>query len=126
MKKLTNVQRENLFGYIFILPWIIGFIIFGAYPIIYSFILSLNDVTITASGIETSFVGFSNYVKAFTTDASMIEALSSFLKNNLFMVIIINVFSVLFAVILAGDIKAKGFFRTIFFTCYSSFWSCYG
>jgi len=115
MKKLTNVQRENLFGYIFILPWIIGFIIFGAYPIIYSFILSLNDVTITASGIETSFVGFSNYVKAFTTDASMIEALSSFLKNNLFMVIIINVFSVLFAVILAGDIKAKGFFRTIFF-----------
>lgn len=115
MKKLTNRQREHIFGYSFILPWIIGFIIFGAYPIIYSFVLSLNDVTITANGIVTNFVGFQNYVKAFTIDSTMIEALGDFLKNNLFMIIIINVFSVLFAVILAGDIKGKGFFRTIFF-----------
>lgn len=115
MSKLSNRTREILTGLLFISPWILGFAVFGLFPIIYSLFLSLNDVTITASGIKTNFVGIQNFQTAFTTDARMIEALMEFLKDSLFMVFIINVFAILFAVILNGKVKGRGFFRTIFF-----------
>ena len=114
-KKLTNEQRENLTGLAFISPWIIGFLLFGAFPIFYSLFLSFNKVTITSDGIVTSFVGIDNFRRAFTTDRTMIAALLSFLKESVVMVFVINVFAVLFAVILNGNIKGRGFFRTIFF-----------
>lgn len=113
--KMSHKSRERLYGYSFISPWIIGFLIFGLFPIIYSLYLSLNDVTITAEGIKTSFVGFSNYIAAFTTKMSMIQALIEFLQSSLFMIVIINVFAVIFAVLLNSKIKFRGFFRTIFF-----------
>ena len=113
--KLSNRTREVLAGVIFIFPWILGFAIFGAYPIIYSFYLSFCKVDMPATGITTTIIGFKNYQEALTTNADMITALMEFLKESLFMVFIINVFAILFAVILNSQIKGKGVFRTIFF-----------
>ena len=114
-KRLTNDQREGLTGLAFVSPWIIGFLVFGAFPIFYSLFLSFNKVTITADGIMTNFIGVDNYRTAFSIDRTMISALLSFLKESVVMVFVINVFAVLFAVILNGNIKGRGFFRTIFF-----------
>ena len=35
-KRLNNAQRDNLAGLAFVSPWIIGFLVFGAFPMIYS------------------------------------------------------------------------------------------
>lgn len=113
--KLSNRTREILAGLLFISPWIIGFLLFGAYPIIYSLYLSFCKVDMPAGGIETTFIGIQNYQQALTTHADMITALMDFLKESVFMVFIINVFAILFAVILNSKIKGRGFFRTIFF-----------
>lgn len=113
--KMSHRRRETMLGFAFISPWLIGFLIFGIFPIFYSLFLSFNNVTITASGIENVWAGFSNYQTAFTTNMKMIEELLDFLKNNLFMIFIINVFAVLFAILLAGKVKGRGFFRTVFF-----------
>lgn len=113
--RLADRTKEILTGIIFISPWILGFLIFGVFPIIYSFFLSLNEVKIAADGIKTEFVGILNYQSALTTDPRMLEALIEFLKESLFMVFVINVFAILFAVILNSNIKGRGFFRTIFF-----------
>lgn len=115
MSKLSNRTREILTGLLFISPWIVGFVVFGIFPILYSLFLSFNNVKITADGIETVFIGIQNYQTAFTSRPEMIEALMTFLKESLFMVFVINVFAILFAVILNGKIKGRGFFRTIFF-----------
>lgn len=114
-KKLNNAQRDNLAGLTFVSPWIIGFLVFGAFPLFYSLFLSFNKVTISANGILTEWIGFANYRTAFTTDRTMIQALLNFFKESLIMVFIINVFAVMFAVILNSNIKGRGFFRTIFF-----------
>ena len=111
--KLSNRTREILAGIFFILPWIIGFALFGLYPIVYSFYLSLCHAEIK-DGIVAEFTGITNYIDAFK-NAGMMTALLDFLKESLFMVFIINVFAILFAVILNSKIKGKGFFRTIFF-----------
>ena len=44
--KLSNRAREILFGLLFVSPWIVGFLVFGLYPIVYSLFLSFNKVTI--------------------------------------------------------------------------------
>lgn len=114
-KKMTLKFRENMLGYSFLSPWIIGFIIFTIYPIIYSLYLSLNDVKATAEGLKLSFLGFKNYQRAFVFDRVMILDLGAFLKDALIMIIVINVFALIFALILNLNIKGKNFFRTIFF-----------
>ena len=40
-KRLNNAQRDNLAGLAFVSPWIIGFLVFGAFPMIYSLFLFL-------------------------------------------------------------------------------------
>lgn len=114
-KKLSNRTREYIAGIAFVSPWIIGFAVFGLFPILYSLFLSLSEVTMTGHGIETVFIGITNFKDALTTDIRMLEELGKFLKEALIMVFVINVFAVLFAVILNGKIKGRGFFRVIFF-----------
>ncbi len=114
-KKLPNTTKESIIGVMFCSLWIIGFLVFCAFPILYSLFLSFNNVKITASGIETTWAGFSNFTKAFTTNRTMITELLNFLKSKLIMVFVINVFAVLFAVLLNSKIRLRGFFRTIFF-----------
>ena len=111
---MTNERREALLGYLFVAPWIIGFALFALYPIVFSFILSLNEVTV-GEKLGLSFVGFQNYINSFTKDTVVLGAFLNFLKSKLIMVFIINVFAVLFALFLSGKIKCRGFFRTLFF-----------
>lgn len=113
--KITFKQREAILGYLFIGLWIIGFGVFTFYPIIYSLFLSLNHVTIPTTGIQLDFIGFKNFQHAFVIDRVMILELGNFIQDSLLMMIIINVFALIFAMILNMNIKFKGFFRTIFF-----------
>ena len=127
--KLTHQTKEKLMGLLFVSPWIIGFLIFGLYPIIYSFFLTFQTVsTEVIDGklqLVYTFNDIQNYVYAFTgimpgtestqNASAVIPLLEEFLSDSLFMLIIINVFSLLFAVLLNSNIKGKGVFRTIFF-----------
>jgi len=72
-------------------------------------------VTIPTTGINLQYIGFANYQHAFAIDRVMVIELGNFLQNSLMMMVVINVFAVIFAMILNMDIKFKGFFRTIFF-----------
>jgi multiple sugar transport system permease protein len=58
-------RRENLYGYLFLLPWLVGF--FGLFigPGLYSLYLSTTDYALLGA---PRFVGTDNYVKMFTED----------------------------------------------------------
>lgn len=116
-KHISRVLRENMIGYSFIGIWIIGFVFFMLYPFISSIIYSLSDVRILGSGIEVNFHWFENFRNIFQIEEgfAFIEALTSFLREIIFQVPIIIVFSVLIAVLLNMPIKGRGVFRSIFF-----------
>ncbi len=114
-KKFTLKNRQNMLGYAFVTPWIIGFLVFALYPIIYSFYLSLNSVSIPAEGIKFSYIGFKNYQGAFVLNRVMIIDLGNFLKEAIIMMIVINVFALIFALILNMRLKGRNILRTIFF-----------
>ncbi|MDI6452285.1 carbohydrate ABC transporter permease [Peloplasma aerotolerans] len=115
--KISRRLRENLIGYSFIGIWIVGFFVFMFYPFMSSIIYSMSVVSILGSGIDLEFVWFENFRNIFRIEEgfAFIEALIDFLKEIIFQVPIIIVFSVLIAVLLNQPIKGRGVFRSIFF-----------
>jgi len=112
MKILTN---KKTVGYFFVLPWIIGFLAFTIIPIGYSLYLSLNDVTITATGIETSWVGLTNFTRVITEDMEFIRMVWDFFVRTMISVPLIVILGLVMALLLNQNVKGRGLFRTIFF-----------
>lgn len=117
MKKslMTNSRRETLWGWLFVSVWVVGFLVFTCYPLIRTFALSFNQVTITAEGIVAEPVGSANYKNAILTDVVFTDALINFVGELILDVPIVIVFSLVMAMILNMGLKGTGILRTIFF-----------
>src|SRR5215813_12640996 len=62
---LSRQLRRDLHAYLFLMPWLIGLLVFTAYPMIASFYFSLTKYSILN---PPRWVGFENYAKMFTDD----------------------------------------------------------
>jgi multiple sugar transport system permease protein len=67
-------RREALEGYLFILPWILGFLMFRFGPMLYSLFLSFTDY---AARGAPQLIGFENYVYMFTKDPRFLDSIRS-------------------------------------------------
>jgi oligogalacturonide transport system permease protein len=114
-RELKHGTREALYGYAFVGIWIIGFIVFTALPLGQTLYYSLNQVSVTASGINLNFVQWQNYTRALFTDPTFTGLLVEYAAQTLVSVPIILIFSLIIALFLNQDFKLKGLFRTIFF-----------
>lgn len=114
-KLMTNSLRENLWGWLFVSLWVVGFLVFTCYPLIRTFALSFDQVTITAEGIVTESVGGNNYRNALLSDPVFTDALIGFVGELLLDVPIVIVFSLVMAMILNMGLKGTGVLRTVFF-----------
>src|SRR5277367_95229 len=66
MAKLSTMRRrEEIEGYIWVSPWLIGFLAFTFLPFLASFALGFTDWNGVGS---PKFVGLSNYIHLFTAD----------------------------------------------------------
>jgi len=108
-------MREALYGYGFILLWIVGFALFTLVPLLETFHYSLNRVTVTAEGIRLEFVQWANYTRALFTDPNFIELVIGYAIETIVSVPIVLIFSMVIALFLNQNFKLKGLFRTIFF-----------
>lgn len=108
-------KKEARTGLLFITPWIIGALVFLAYPLFSSFYYSLNNIRITTRGMKFNFVKFENYSQVLTADQDFPEQIINYLISTIISVPIIVVFALLIAMMLNQNIKGKGFFRLIFF-----------
>jgi len=113
--EMRHGTREALHGYGFVLIWIVGFSIFTLAPLVQTFIYSLNQVTVEATGVSTKFVEWANYSRALFTDPTFVELLIGYTIETLVSLPIILIFSLIIALFLNLEFKGKGLFRTIFF-----------
>jgi ABC-type sugar transport system permease subunit len=97
------------------LPWIIGFAVFTAFPFAATVFLSFTNVSSTILGYEISWAGISNYITAFFKNVEFVPALGGYLKMVIPYTFVIVVVSFILAYILEHTVKLKGFFRTIYF-----------
>ena len=117
MKKLriSLVARREMKGYLFLLPWLIGFTAFFVVPLIQSVWYSWHDVKVTANGLKMSWLGWDNYAYIFQKDTVFIEQMSNFFTDAILRLAVILVFSLVIAMMLNQPLKGKGVFRTLFF-----------
>ena len=70
--RLTQSQREALWGYLFIAPWIIGFIAFSLGPIAATIYLAFTKYNVIKSPVWT---GLRNFTNLFTRDEKFLHSL---------------------------------------------------
>ena len=114
-KQMKYKHKRALLGYSFITPWLIGFLLFFMVPIVSSFVMSLNNLSYNSGTIQYDFLGFGNYVYAFTGDEKFLPLLSECLVNLLIDVPLILICSFFFALILNQEFKGNTFMKVIFF-----------
>ncbi|WP_431918594.1 carbohydrate ABC transporter permease [Nonomuraea jabiensis] len=107
----TMRWKDTRAALLFISPWIIGFLIFTAWPVINSAYLSLTDYDVIN---DPSFVGFDNYKQLFE-DPKVGLALWNTAVFTVMSVPAHLVVSLALALLLNSATKATGFFRTAFF-----------
>jgi len=112
MKKKT---RRAITGYIFVMPWLIGFILLTIYPLFYSLFLSFQDVNFSVEGIKTTFVGFKHYNYAFRVDTQFPTLYVQSLIDIGLSVPLIIIFSLIIAILLNQAFFGRTFFRAVYF-----------
>ncbi|MFS0778555.1 sugar ABC transporter permease [Neobacillus sp. 3P2-tot-E-2] len=112
ISKKSRILKENLTGYAFISPFIIGFLAFTLIPIIASLYLSFTNYNLFAA---PKWVGFDNYVKMFTADPRYWQSLKVTLIYVLGGVPLRLTFALLIALMLNTASRAVGVYRTLFY-----------
>ena len=107
MKVLAKVNKRA-WPYLFILPWIIGFLVFTLGPLVMSFF----DWSITGT---PKFRGLGNYIEMFTTDDQVLKSLSISLKYAAIFVPLNMIIALVLAMLISQPVKGAKFFRTIFY-----------
>lgn len=111
--KLSYERRKSLSGYMFLLPWLIGF--FGLFipNFVSSIRYSFGELNLVTGDIAP--VGLEHYTTAFYTDAKFLPLLTSQLKDIFLTVPVILMFSLFIAVLLNQNFKGRALARSIFF-----------
>jgi ABC-type sugar transport system permease subunit len=117
LSRLSTIkERRARTGYYFILPFIIGFVLFMAKPMIQSLVMSFHDVKIVpGQGYSMSWLGFDNYNTALAVDPYYNEDLVNEISRMAINTISTLVLSFVIAVILNQEFKGRTLARAIFF-----------
>ncbi|MBN1348296.1 sugar ABC transporter permease [candidate division KSB1 bacterium] len=114
-KKRTLNRVENFYGYLFVSPWIVGFLFLTLGPMLFSLALSFSDWNAHESLNAHAFVGFDNYKELLSKDPLFWKALFNTSYYVIFSVPIGIIFALLLALLLNQKIKGIYVFRTIFY-----------
>lgn len=74
VKKRNHIDGVKIWPYLFIVPFFLIYLAFGIFPIIYSFFISLTSWD--GYG-KVYFIGFTNYVRIFTTDPYFLKSIGN-------------------------------------------------
>lgn len=109
------LKKRAVAGYLFILPFLLGFMLFMVQPLCQSLYMSFCNVEVGAGSFKMTFAGLDNYVNAFTVDPEFNQKLTAELSRMMLYSLAIMVFSFFVALVLNQKFKGRAFVRAIFF-----------
>lgn len=112
MKSRSRKISKRYIGLVYIMPWILGFLIFQLYPLLASLYYSFTDFSILNN---PNFVGLKNYIELFTEDKQFYNSLKVTAIYTLFSVPIRLIFALFIAMVLNMKLKHINLFRTIYY-----------
>ena len=111
-RPMSAKTREAITGYLFIAPWLIGFLLFVAGPMLFSFYASFTNYDVTS---QFDWIGLRNYKKMLFDDPLYWKSMYNTMYFAVFAVPIGILVGVVSAVLLNLDIPFQKMWRTIFF-----------
>lgn len=118
-KKYNRQKKEDLYGFLFIIPYLIGFLIFQGVPFLIAMILGFTDVRYISKIQEAGFVGIQNFIKFFQ-DEYALAALGRTGLYSLIYVPLIMICGFTIAYLVNKGIHFKKLVRSMFFLPYVS------
>ena len=118
VQKNSNINKHNRWGYIFLIPFIVVFVIFQLIPLISTIYYSFFENYMSGlKHIGPRFIGLQNYVKLFSSGD-----LPTYFKNTMIMWIIGFVPQILVSLLLGAwftdpslRLKGQRFFKTVIY-----------
>lgn len=110
-KKRSSKFGSNLSGWLFAAPWILGLLLFYAFPLLASIYFSFTTYSILQSG---EFVGLDNY-KQLAKDPLFWKSIYNTIYFVIFFVPLSIFFGVALAMMLNMKVKGMALYRTIYF-----------
>lgn len=121
-KRIKYRTKRKLNAFLYTLPWLIGFVMFFAVPIVNTIIYSFSEVGVKdTGGMTLAPIGFANYISLFTEQVTAADSKTFaqlFTNENVNLFInapIIVIFSLFLAILANMNFKGRGFVRVIFF-----------
>lgn len=112
MEKLKKwMNKDNVVGYTFAAPFIIGFLLITVIPMMLSIYYSFTDYRL---GNPANWIGFDNYIRMFQ-DERFINSIKVTFIFVLISVPVRLVFGLLIAYLLTREIKGTTFFRSLYY-----------
>lgn len=111
--KLAGAQERT--GWLFISPWVLGFLLLVIGPILLALLLSLTKWSAMAPLAEAEFVGLDNYRHMAYYDSDYAHSLWVTVYYTLLAVPTMQVLALLIAVLMNVNIKGVAMWRTVFF-----------
>ena len=113
VKSLESKRRRA--GYSFVAHWVIGLVLFFAYPLISSIWYTFNTVRIEAGSINLKLVGLENLKKILLEDPNYVNNVRDSLGSIFYSLPVIIALSLILAILLNQKFRGRVVFRTIFF-----------
>ena len=107
-----DARREALVGYVCILPWVLGFLVFVAGPIVASFLISFMRWDIVT---PPEWIGLANYKKIFTDDPDFVQSLKVTVTYSAVTLPLGLVLGLGLALLLNMKLKGMNIYRTLFY-----------
>ncbi|WP_119071073.1 carbohydrate ABC transporter permease [Aggregatilinea lenta] len=110
---LLQRMRRSAWGYVFVSPWVILYLIFGLYPLVLSFYLTFFNYSFVTPETRT-FVGIDNWVRG-ATDSLYWKSLYNIVLNQVVFITLKNGLGLVIATLLFRIKRGGRIFRTIYF-----------
>ena len=105
-------RRNNIAGYLFMTPWLLGFAVIVGGPMLVSLYLSFTDYSLLGS---PEWIGWDNYVQMFTTDDRFFASLAVTVTYLVVSVPLVQVSALALATILNRGLRGLVIYRTVFY-----------
>ncbi len=116
-KRSTLLERRARKGYLFILPWLIGFVFFYVRSLVMTIQFSFSKLTMDArtGAYELENIGLENFRYAFRVHPQFKQILTTSVTDMIIDVPLIIFFSLFMAILLNRKFKGRGLVRAVFF-----------
>ncbi|MGC9336449.1 MAG: carbohydrate ABC transporter permease [Anaerolineae bacterium] len=113
LARLWFHARRNYWGYVFVSPWVLLYLVFGIYPLVFSFYLTFFQYSFV-SPENYVFVGIGNWLRGISDPLFWKSVLNIFYNQSIF-IILKNSLGLVAALLLMRATRLGRVFRTIYF-----------